>query len=172
MKLLQQHMLREHNRHLCNICIKVCSGITFPCPWKMTLSWRKWQRSLTQRTHCLKEGCIHFYVLTVRDRIALLLLVIAAHKESPALYCGRSQAFWYVGQADNVFPLELGNFTRDELKRHEQEHPLCEFCKIRVYSGDDLFEHMRSMHFTCDVCQRNGSFVHFDNADTLVAHLR
>ena len=71
-----------------------------------------------------------------------------------------------------MFPLELGNFTRDELKRHEQEHPLCEFCKIRVYSGDDLFEHMRSMHFTCDVCQRNGSFVHFDNADTLVSHLR
>ncbi len=71
-----------------------------------------------------------------------------------------------------MFPLELGHFTRDELQSHEQQHPLCEFCNIRVYSADDLFEHMRSLHFTCDVCQRNGSFVHFENRDTLVAHLR
>ena len=71
-----------------------------------------------------------------------------------------------------MFPLELGHFMWDELQRHEQQHPLCEFCNIRVYSADDLFEHMRSLHFTCDVCQRNGSFVHFDNRDTLVAHLR
>ena len=76
-------------------------------------------------------------------------------------------------QADNVFPLELGHFTSTELQRHEQlQHPLCSFCNVRMYSGDDLFEHMRSTHFTCDVCQRGGAFVHFDNADTLVTHLR
>ena len=75
-------------------------------------------------------------------------------------------------QADTVFPTEMGHFARDKLAEHEREHPHCEFCNIRVYSGDDLFEHMRSLHFTCDVCQRNGSFVHFDNRDTLVAHLR
>ena len=71
-----------------------------------------------------------------------------------------------------MFPLELSNYTREELETHEQQHPLCEFCNLRVHSGDDLFLHMRATHFTCDVCQRNGAFVHFDNADTLVSHLR
>jgi hypothetical protein len=68
--------------------------------------------------------------------------------------------------------LDLSNYSREELERHEQQHPLCEFCALRVYSGDDLFQHMRATHFTCDVCQRNGAFVYFDNANTLVSHLR
>ena len=71
-----------------------------------------------------------------------------------------------------MFPTELGHFAPEELREHERGHPHCDFCNICVYSGDDLFEHMRSLHFTCDVCQRSGSFVHFDNRDTLVAHLR
>ena len=71
-----------------------------------------------------------------------------------------------------MFSLELGAFTRNELAHHEASHPLCEFCALRMYSGDDLFDHMRAVHFTCDVCQGNGAFLHFDTADTLVAHLR
>ena len=52
------------------------------------------------------------------------------------------------------------------------EHPRCDFCNLHMYSGDELFEHMREQHFTCDICQRAGSFLHFTSSDTLIGHLR
>ena len=31
------------------------------------------------------------------------------------------------------------------------EHARCEFCALDLYSPDELFEHMRDRHFTCQV---------------------
>lgn len=52
------------------------------------------------------------------------------------------------------------------------DHPRCDFCDVHMYSGDELYEHMREQHFTCDICQRRGSYVHFTSADALTGHLR
>ena len=47
MKLLQQHMLEQHSRHLCNICIRVsiCPDINrvsaIPSfQWRVCLTWQ------------------------------------------------------------------------------------------------------------------------------------
>ncbi|CAL8468912.1 g8453 [Coccomyxa elongata] len=74
--------------------------------------------------------------------------------------------------AKRRFPLELDTYSTDDLAVHMGEHPRCDFCKVHMYSGDELYEHMRQQHFTCDICQRCGAFMHFDSADALMLHLR
>ncbi|BDA43092.1 probable E3 ubiquitin-protein ligase ZNF598 at N-terminal half [Coccomyxa sp. Obi] len=74
--------------------------------------------------------------------------------------------------AKRRFPLELDTYSKEDLAVHMGEHPRCDFCEVHMYSGDELYEHMRQQHFTCDICQRRGAFMHFDSADALMRHLR
>jgi hypothetical protein len=33
-------------------------------------------------------------------------------------------------------------------------HPICEFCQVRFYGDNELYQHMSVDHFTCHICQR------------------
>ena len=76
-------------------------------------------------------------------------------------------------QARRNFTLELPLYSPSEMAEHQAGHPRCTFCKQHYYSSDELFTHMRARHFGCQVCQRaSGDFNYFENADSLIDHLR
>ncbi|ESQ39355.1 hypothetical protein EUTSA_v10001330mg [Eutrema salsugineum] len=90
-----------------------------------------------------------------------------------------------------VFICEQKLFTKAQLNQHissgdsevdgsESErggftgHPMCEFCKIPFYGGNELYTHMSRDHYTCHICQRlkPGQYEYYGNYDDLEAHFR
>ncbi|KAL1189274.1 hypothetical protein V5N11_014767 [Cardamine amara subsp. amara] len=90
-----------------------------------------------------------------------------------------------------VFICEQKLFTMAQLSQHissgdsevdgsESErggftgHPMCEFCKIPFYGGNELYTHMSREHYTCHICQRlkPGQYEYYGNYDDLESHFR
>ena len=86
-----------------------------------------------------------------------------------------------------VFTHEHELFTSDELKAHMRYsdrrpgaadqtgfrgHPLCEFCGVRYYDIDKLWEHCRDKHERCFLCDRRDSRQphYFPDYDRLEEH--
>lgn len=63
-------------------------------------------------------------------------------------------------------------YDREALKRHLTEHSMCEYCKTYYYGVDELFDHLRTAHYWCSICQEQGSHVYFPTLEAYDAHLR
>ncbi|CAH8602826.1 unnamed protein product [Heterobilharzia americana] len=55
-------------------------------------------------------------------------------------------------------------------KTKKKGHPLCDFCEERFYEMEDLINHIRDLHFLCDLCMTTGKFVVFRKQDELLDH--
>lgn len=53
-------------------------------------------------------------------------------------------------------------------------HPMCSFCGLRFYGEDELYEHCRTKHERCQVCDRLhvGAPQYYQNFEALSAHYR
>eukprot|EP00949_MAST-11_sp_MAST-11-sp1_P004757 g4757.t1 len=69
-------------------------------------------------------------------------------------------------KAQRKFISEIGRYTSAELQVHLRRgipsegfngHPACPFCKGRYYSDEELYKHMQAKHFSCHICQAQGS---------------
>lgn len=98
----------------------------------------------------------------------------------PCVCCGipLQQCTWsdiqLLLQAHRAFPLELQVYaTQAARDAHVAEsHSVCEFCNITFFSGEELWEHIHSRHFTCQLCLRQGHYSHFAGPQELTDHLR
>ncbi|KAJ1473194.1 hypothetical protein T484DRAFT_1913446, partial [Baffinella frigidus] len=83
-----------------------------------------------------------------------------------------------------VFAQEFELFLQKDLRIHDQHgdqdggpfkgHPLCEFCKLRMYDDNALWTHLRKSHYTCHLCERHRGVTNefLNNYDDLEAHFR
>ncbi|TVY81729.1 E3 ubiquitin-protein ligase hel2 [Lachnellula suecica] len=87
-----------------------------------------------------------------------------------------------------VFTHEHELFTDAELHKHHRKgddnpgaidqsgfkgHPMCDICKTRYYSDDELFVHCRDAHERCFICERlNGVPVYYKDMSELETHFR
>lgn len=70
----------------------------------------------------------------------------------------------YCTEHKKLFSNEFDLYTKNGLKEHEQQtspdengfkgHPLCNYCKIRFYSQDELIPHLKHNHEECFICTR------------------
>lgn len=53
-------------------------------------------------------------------------------------------------------------------------HPMCDFCRSRFYSDNELYHHMSVDHYICHICQRlhPGHYDYFHKYDDLEIHFR
>jgi hypothetical protein len=78
--------------------------------------------------------------------------------------------------------IEFPLYNARELSKHEREgdshgftgHPRCNFCNVRYYSDDELFEHLKLDHEKCHICFRiNPSKPqYFNDYNALEKHFR
>lgn len=78
--------------------------------------------------------------------------------------------------------IEFPLYNARELSKHEREgdshgfsgHPRCNFCNVRYYSDDELFEHLKMQHEKCHICSRvNPSKPqYFNDYNSLEHHFR
>lgn len=78
--------------------------------------------------------------------------------------------------------IEFPLYNARELSKHEREgdshgfkgHPRCNFCNVRYYSDDELFEHLKMDHEKCHICSRiNPSKPqYFNDYNALEQHFR
>ncbi|KAF7727759.1 hypothetical protein EC973_007218 [Apophysomyces ossiformis] len=86
-----------------------------------------------------------------------------------------------------VFAHEHILYTLDQLDKHHKQgsklveqdeagffgHPECQFCRMRFYGDDELFEHCRDKHEQCHICVRRGArHEYYANYDRLEDHFR
>lgn len=79
------------------------------------------------------------------------------------------------------FPSEFKIYSMAEYDNHlknsdncgSQGHPSCEFCKKRYYDKNALFMHLHVDHFTCHICEKQGTkFKYYQNYKSLESHFR
>ncbi|XP_013782326.1 E3 ubiquitin-protein ligase ZNF598-like [Limulus polyphemus] len=81
-----------------------------------------------------------------------------------------------------IFSFERKCYTRRELGRHRRTgdtddtshrgHPLCEFCEERFLDSDELFRHLRRMHYFCHFCDADGLHQFYSDYEELRRHFR
>ncbi|KAG0186272.1 hypothetical protein DFQ28_008084 [Apophysomyces sp. BC1034] len=86
-----------------------------------------------------------------------------------------------------VFSHEHTLYTVDQLDKHHREgtkavkqdeagflgHPECQFCRMRFYGDDELFEHCRDKHEQCHICVRQGvRHEYYADYNRLESHFR
>ncbi|GMH39850.1 hypothetical protein BSKO_07754 [Bryopsis sp. KO-2023] len=83
-------------------------------------------------------------------------------------------------KAGRTFPLDMETYPvcdaqpgETTMQEHAETHPRCDFCDIKFFDKDELFNHMRREHCTCHVCERGGiHFQYFKHGQELLTHMR
>jgi hypothetical protein len=78
-----------------------------------------------------------------------------------------------------VFPSEQKIYSQEAYDRHLKSpdteggegHPNCEFCRVRYYDKNAIFQHLKKEHETCFICVREGiQYQYFKNYFSLSKH--
>jgi len=80
----------------------------------------------------------------------------------------------------DVFPMEQLRLTKGEHDKHctrgidgtaFKGHPSCRFCKQRFYDNDALYDHLKTRHEMCHICQKQGrQYEYYRNYSDLYRH--
>lgn len=78
---------------------------------------------------------------------------------------------------NSKFLQEQTVYTKKSLEDHIEfgdvqviPHPKCCYCNELFFSNDELFEHMNTFHFCCQVCHQLHRKIFFSNIENLVKH--
>ncbi|XP_076366144.1 E3 ubiquitin-protein ligase ZNF598 isoform X2 [Tachypleus tridentatus] len=81
-----------------------------------------------------------------------------------------------------IFSFERKCYTRKELGRHRRTgdtddtshrgHPQCKFCDERFLDSDELFRHLRRIHYFCHFCDADGLHQFYSDYEELRRHFR
>ena len=94
------------------------------------------------------------------------------HKLVVCMLCADAKRMW---------PAELPRFTPKELEKHKKEgdpatgfegHPMCKFCNTRFFSDSDLYKHLRTDHYVCDLCPPSSANQYYKDYAALEKHFK
>jgi E3 ubiquitin-protein ligase ZNF598 len=83
-----------------------------------------------------------------------------------------------------IFPCDQKVYSKMELNNHVKYgetdefgiingHPECKFCKMRLYSIEELLKHMQLSHYQCDICrEKKIHYEYYRDYEHLEEHFR